>query len=640
VELEVKHSKVLRSIFDTFAPGDISIPKASEVGADERFVEWATVNLVAAQCLELSALLGAWNLPTTGLISGTGWRRFADLDQVQRERILLSCARSRSPRKRIAYQLLKTVGLLAYLSAIESTQTWASSGYPAPIGGTAPAPPPVAPLRISRDTTLDCGVVIVGSGTGAGTAAAVLASSGIDVVVLEAADFGLPEAGLDTWQAVGNRFGPIPGANLDSVALLRGSCRGGGQVVNYTAAFRTSDAIRAEWAELGARQFADEEYSRALNAVCQKLGATTEAILTPASGDVMARGLRELGWHVAAIPRNVRGCDAGSVCGDCSTGCPLGAGQSLNTTWLHDATGHGAQIMVGVKVDKILIRHGKAVGVSARSANGHALTVRADAVVVASGAVHTAALLIRSGLQNPNIGRYLRLHPHLTVFAEYEDDLESWDQSLMPYSSEHSDLDGNGYGVRYVGQPLSPWMLAYGPWTGARALSRDRGHLRRTSTILVVLRDRGSGQVTEGSGGEPVVHYRVEGLDRDHVRAGVRGAVQIAEAAGAKRIWSQHTRRVEYRPGIESIDGYLRRCAEAGWKAGQFTFYTTHHLGTARMGGSPATSATDPDGATWDVRNLIVADGSCFPTATGVNPTISIEAVAYMNAKRLAAALT
>jgi long-chain-alcohol oxidase len=57
------------------------------------------------------------------------------------------------------------------------------------------------------------------------------------------------------------------------------------------------------------------------------------------------------------------------------------------------------------------------------------------------------------------------------------------------------------------------------------------------------------------------------------------------------------------------------------------------------MGGSPATSATDPDGATWDVRNLIVADGSCFPTATGVNPTISIEAIAYMNAKRLAAAM-
>lgn len=624
---KVKHSKVLRSIFDTFAPGDGSIPRASEVGTEERFAEWVTANLSAAQRLEVNALVGAWS-------------RFADLDQVQRERILLSWARSRSPRKRIAYQSLKTVGLLAYLSAIESTQTWASSGYPAPVGDAARATPPVAPLRISRDTTLDCGVVIVGSGTGAGTAAAVLASSGIDVIVLKAADFVSPEAGLDTWPAVANRFGPIPGPNLDSVALIRGSCRGGEQVVNYTAAFRTSDSIRAEWAELGASQFADDEYTRALDAVCQKLGATTEAIPTPAKGDVMDRGLRELGWHAASIPRNIRGCDAGSVCGACSTGCPLGAGRSPNTTWLHDAAGHGARIVVGVEVDKILIRHGKAVGVSARSANGRALTVRARAVVVASGAVHTAALLIRSGLKNPNIGRYLRLHPHLNVFAEYENDLEYWDQSLMPYSSEHSDLDGNGYGVRYVGQPLSPAMLAYGPWTGARALSRDRSHLRRTSTLLVVLRDRGAGRVTAGSGGEPVVHYRVDGIDRDHVRAGLCGAVQIAEAAGAKRIWSQHTRRVEYRPKTESIDGYLRQCSAAGWKSGQFTFYTTHHLGTARMGGSPATSATDPDGATWDVRNLIVADGSCFPTATGVNPTISIEAVAYMNAKRLAAALT
>lgn len=638
MDLKAEHINVLRSVFDTFAPGDGSIPKASQVGTAERFAEWSAANLDAAQRLEFTALLDGLNLPVTGLISHAGSMCFGDLDQVQRERVLLSYARSRSACKRAAYQSLKTVGLLAYLSAIESTQTWASSGYPTPLGGGSPLPPPVAPLRISSDTTLDCGVVIVGSGTGAGTAAAVLASSGIDVIVLEAADVGLRESPLDTWRAAANRFGPLPGANLESVALMRNSCRGGGHAVNYTGAFRTSDCVRAEWAKLGAHQFADAEYSRALDAVCQKLGATTESAPTPPQGDVMARGLSKLGWHVASIPRQIRGCDAGSVCGDCPTGCPLVAGQSPNT-WLHDATACGSRIVVGVTVDKILTRHGKAVGVSARSANGGALTVRAGAVVVASGAVHTAALLIRSGLENPNIGRHLRLHPHLTVFAEYGDDLEPWDGTLASYSSEHSDLDGSGYGVRYVGQPLSPWMLAYGPWTGARALLRDRNHRRRTSSILVVLRDLGSGQVTAGRAGEPVIRYRVVGIDRDHVRAGVIGAAQIAEAAGAKRVWSQHTRGVEFRPGAESIDGYSRKCAKAGWKPGQFTFYTTHHVGTARMGGSPATSATNPDGATWDVRNLIVADGSCFPTATGVNTTISTEAVAYMNAKRLAAAL-
>ncbi len=64
-----------------------------------------------------------------------------------------------------------------------------------------------------------------------------------------------------------------------------------------------------------------------------------------------------------------------------------------------------------------------------------------------------------------------------------------------------------------------------------------------------------------------------------------------------------------------------------------------HIMGSARMGGSPEFSATDPDGVTWDVPNIVVADGSCFPTASGVNPMVSIEAIAYMNAKRLAARL-
>ena len=58
------------------------------------------------------------------------------------------------------------------------------------------------------------------------------------------------------------------------------------------------------------------------------------------------------------------------------------------------------------------------------------------------------------------------------------------------------------------------------------------------------------------------------------------------------------------------------------------------------MGATPATSATTPEGETWDVRGLYVCDGSAFPTASGVNPMISIEAIAHMNARAIAAALS
>jgi choline dehydrogenase-like flavoprotein len=62
-------------------------------------------------------------------------------------------------------------------------------------------------------------------------------------------------------------------------------------------------------------------------------------------------------------------------------------------------------------------------------------------------------------------------------------------------------------------------------------------------------------------------------------------------------------------------------------------------MGSARTGGSPRTSATNPEGQTWEVRNLYVMDGSAFPSASGVNPMISIEAVAHHNASALASRL-
>jgi choline dehydrogenase-like flavoprotein len=39
------------------------------------------------------------------------------------------------------------------------------------------------------------------------------------------------------------------------------------------------------------------------------------------------------------------------------------------------------------------------------------------------------------------------------------------------------------------------------------------------------------------------------------------------------------------------------------------------------------------------VRDLVVCDGSAFPSASGVNPNISIQSLSYLNAARLAARL-
>jgi choline dehydrogenase-like flavoprotein len=136
------------------------------------------------------------------------------------------------------------------------------------------------------------------------------------------------------------------------------------------------------------------------------------------------------------------------------------------------------------------------------------------------------------------------------------------------------------------------------------------------------------------------VRYRLSEYDTGHLRTGVDGAAQILEAAGARRIFSSHSRWVGYEPGRSGDrEGFMRDADATGYGSGQCALLSFHIMGSARMGGSPTGSACNPEGETWDVRDLVVCDASTFPTAAGVNPMVSIEATAHMNATRLAARL-
>jgi long-chain-alcohol oxidase len=140
--------------------------------------------------------------------------------------------------------------------------------------------------------------------------------------------------------------------------------------------------------------------------------------------------------------------------------------------------------------------------------------------------------------------------------------------------------------------------------------------------------------------GSARVLYRLSRYDAAHLHAGIAGAARILEAAGARQIGSVHQSRPNYEPARGGRHGdFVEACAAAGYGPGRLTLASFHLMASAAMGGSPATSACNPDGECWEARNLIVCDGSAFPSASGVNPMLSIAAIAHMNASRLAAGL-
>jgi choline dehydrogenase-like flavoprotein len=617
--------RTLGAICDTFAPG------SAARGAPVAIVDLVAANPRAAERAQLGPLLALF-----------GARRFASLPHERREAVLRAWSDSRLPLRRTAFQGLRKAAL--HFDAVLPEDP--VPGYPGALG--PPTDPPrraIQPLRVADDVTLDCDVCVVGSGAGGGTAAGVLAAGGLDVVVLEAggyyddADFDGGER--DGWRRLYAQRGAAATHDY-SVGLLAGECLGGSTVVNYTTSFRTPNDVREEWARHGVPAFASDEFTRSLDAVWERLGVNVDHNELSPREQVFARGLAALGWHCEPMPRNVScACDS-TECGWCGFGCRRGAKQSTVKTWLVDAHVRGARILVDTRALRVLVERGAACGVAARTKDGHAVMVRARAVVVACGAIQTPALLRRSGLRNAAIGHNLRLHPASGVLGVFDEETRPWEGTMQAvYSDEHRDLDGDGYGVKYETVPAHASLLAaFAPWRGAAQYRELKSELPRLAMAGILLRDRGAGEVRVGRDGEAVVRYRLGNDDTRHVRVAFDGAAQILEAAGAKRIVTPHARLVSYEPGRSgSREQFLADADACGYGAGRCVFFSFHIMGSARMGGSAAASACGPEGESWDARNLVVADGSTFPTASGVNPMITIEAIAHLNARALAARL-
>jgi long-chain-alcohol oxidase len=571
------------------------------------------------------------------LVSGIP-RSFTRMSPAKRERCLRGWATSRLPQRRKAFQALKRLTTVTHYTTPGVAR---AIGYPGPLGPPPATPKPIRPVAIERDTTLTCDVVIVGSGAGGGVVAAELAASGNDVVVLEKggyrneADFTHLEG--DALETMYDAGGLLATSDLGLV-VLQGATLGGGTVINYTTSFPTPDPVRRQWAkEHNLPHFESAEFTRSLDAVARRIGVNTDHAKPSGRDQVLIRGLERLGWHHGLLPRDVRNCPQDDACGYCGMGCRRGAKQSTLITYLQDAAQRGARMVVNCDVRRVLIERSAATGVEARVGN-FAVTVRAKAVVVAAGSVHSPALLLRSGVTLPALGRNLALHPATAVLADMEQDVRPWTGTVQAhYCDQFADLD-SGYGFKFETAPIHPSLLALAaPWESAVGHRTRMAKLPRTALVGILLRDRFGGRVRVDREGTAVVDYRLSRYDRAHLRRAIAGAAEVLEAGGARDIWLPLARDVSYRPGGKDARlDWLRRVDAAGWGPNEILLVTFHQMASCRMGASARESVVDAEHRVWGIRGLYVADASVFPSASGVNPMLTVMGIAHRAAAVIA----
>jgi choline dehydrogenase-like flavoprotein len=169
------------------------------------------------------------------------------------------------------------------------------------------------------------------------------------------------------------------------------------------------------------------------------------------------------------------------------------------------------------------------------------------------------------------------------------------------------------------------------PWESRAGMADLVRRLPRITVCGVLLRDRDGGRVTVDRDGRPVVRYRLSPYDAAHLRHGLAAAGEVLEAAGAREIWTTHARRVAYRPDgtVAARRRWLGAIDAAGFGANEITLVTFHQMASCRMGTDRAASVVDPEHQVWDIPGLYVADASTFPTSSGVNPMLTIMAMAH-----------
>jgi choline dehydrogenase-like flavoprotein len=476
--------------------------------------------------------------------------------------------------------------------------------------------------EIVGERIVSADVCVIGSGAGGAPVAKELAEGGMRVVLLEEGerfttdDFTARPREMTT--VLYRDAGQVATLGNAPIVLPLGNSVGGSTLINSATCFRTPPAVLEMWGE---RFGLDELAAKELDPYFRRVERVLNVVQVPPeiagqNAHVVKRGADALGWHGDYIYRNVRGCVGSGVC---NFGCPTSAKQHVGITYVPRAWDAGATTYTGTRVERIRVEGGRARGVEASTKGGGRVRVDSDLVVVACGAIHTPHLLERQGLggDSGELGDNLAIHPATGVRAIFDEEINM--AKGVPQSYFIDEFANEG--IMFEGAAGPPDYLAMSwPFSGEQHRDLMLRYLN-TSQFGLMVSDTSRGRVRRRAG-RLEIRYDLNRQDVATFKRGLELLCELYFAAGAE---------VVYPPvaGVEELHGGdLEPLRQWDLRAGHLVLMAFHPLGTARADARPSHGVVDPDLKLHGVEGIYVADGSVVPSSIGVNPQITIMALA------------
>ncbi len=392
-EFSTRQRQTLAAIVDTFVaavprdddPTGFYATKGSDVGADvavEQYLLSRTPPERLAgllQLLDTAALVGLKNQP-----------------QAVREAIVANLAGITPETAGAVAALYQLSVMFAYglPDAQGHNPLWAGMEYPGPVQAPPATAKTLEVITPSGDESLETDVIVVGSGSGGGVAAAVLAQAGKRVITLEAGSYlnesDFVQVELVAYQNLFLRGGFFPSAD-GVVNIAAGGTVGGGSTVNWSNSLLTPATVRTSWANDGLTDVNTPAFDEHLQAVFGRINCNDKVATQNNPHQRLEEGATKLGYsyRVAMLNIDPEKYDPNLI-GYSGMGDQTGAKQGTMRTFLQDASDAGAKLMPNTRADRILTENGKAVGVEATYTDPQTqastrVVIHAPSVVAAAG---------------------------------------------------------------------------------------------------------------------------------------------------------------------------------------------------------------------------------------------------------------
>jgi choline dehydrogenase-like flavoprotein len=392
------------------------------------------------------------------------------------------------------------------------------------------------------------------------------------------------------------------------MVFLRPKVVGGGSVVNQALVDRfDTDAFDSWRRESGVDFFTEEAmapwYDRAEGEIAIQ---TIPAQFRNRNADIFEQGLKQLGYRLAPLRRAQKDCryEEGNCCIECLNGCRIGSKQSTPETVLKKALELGLELLPETEALKIEATKDP-ICITCKNSDGSPATFCAARLVLASGAIGNARLLLNSGLGKPlpSVGRNFYCHPQYMNFGIYEQPVMSHLGAFQGFKSDDAGFRQNGFKLEnvYAG-PAALALLVAG---FGRSHHRIMERLPHFACIEVCTRDTQPGRITVNRKGKAVVVKRRNTVDLERYRKGLAVIDEIFKITGAKQI--------------------LHGTVGIG----------LHLMGGCAIGTDARRSVVSPDFHLHGHPKIFCADSSIFPNAPGINPSLTIMALSKKAAAQI-----